>query len=118
MNSENIGKIKQKFLKSTSSLSKSSKGQSKKFQKMSKSSHSKSHCKSSKSSHSSSSHKSNSKDTEASYFAILGKRKTADHAKLIADKEEERANRKLKILEKHFSAWKGRTRKREKWGAK
>ena len=98
LNSENIGKIKQKFLKSTSSLSKSSKGQSKKFQKISKSSHSKS----SKSSHSSSSHKSNSKDTEASYFAILERRKIADHAKLIADQEEERANRKLKILEKNF----------------
>ena len=68
LNSENIGKIKQKFLKSTSSLSKSSKGQSKKFQKISKSSHSKSHSKSSKSSHSSSSHKSNSKDTEACYI--------------------------------------------------
>ena len=102
LNSENIGKIKQKFLKSTSSLSKSSKGQSKKFQKISKSSHSKSHSKSSKSSHSSSSHKSNSKDTEASYFTILERRKIADHAKLIADQEEERANRKLKILEKNF----------------
>ena len=34
------------------------------------------------------------------YFAILERRKTADHAKLIADQEEERANRKLKSLEK------------------
>ena len=40
------------------------------------------------------------KGAEASYFAILERRKTADHAKLIADQEKERANRKLKILEK------------------
>ena len=40
------------------------------------------------------------KGAEASYFAILERRKTADHAKLIADQEEERTNRKLKVLEK------------------
>ena len=91
LNSQNIGKIEQNFLKSSSSLSKSSKGPSEKSQESSTSSHSKSHSKSSKSSHSSSSHKLNSKGTEASYFAILERRKTVDHAKLIADQEEERA---------------------------
>ena len=97
LNKENIGKTKQMFLKSSSSLSKSSKSQSEKSQKSSKSSHSKF----SKSNHSSPSHKSNSKGTEALYFAILERRKTADHAKLIANQEEERANRKLKSLEKN-----------------
>ena len=100
LNKENIGKTKQFFFKSSSSLSKSSKGQSEKSQKSSKSSHSKSHSKPSKSSHSSSPHKSNSKGAETSYSAILEWRKTADHAKLIADQEEERANIKLKIFEK------------------
>ena len=95
-NSENIGKNKQSFPKSSSSLSKSSKGQSEKSHKSSISSHSES----SKSRHYSSSHKSNSKGTEASNFAILDRRKTSDHAKLIADQEGKRANRKLKILKK------------------
>ena len=72
------------------------KGQSEKSQKSSKSSHSKS----SKSSQSSSSHKSNSNITKASCFTILERRKTGDHAKLIANQEEERAYRKFKILEK------------------
>ena len=72
------------------------KGQSEKSQKSSKSSHSKS----SKSSQSSSSHKSNSNSTKASCFTILERRKTGDHAKLIANQEEERAYRKFKILEK------------------
>ena len=100
LNSENIKKIKQNSLKSSSSLSKSSKSESEKSKKSSKPSHLKSHSKSSTSSHSSSSHKSNLKRTEASYFAILERRKTADHAKLIADQEEEHGNRKVKILEK------------------
>ena len=100
LNSENIEKVKQNSLKSSISLSKSSNSHSEKSQKSSKSSHSKAHSKSSKSSHSSSSHKSSSRGSDASYFAILERRKTADHAKLIADQEEERANRKLKILEK------------------
>ena len=95
-NSENIGKNKQSFPKSSSSLSKSSKGQSEKSHKSSISSHSES----SRSHQYSSSHKSNSKGTEASNFAILDGRKTSDHAKLIADQEGKRANRKLKILKK------------------
>ena len=115
LNKENIGKTKQMFLKSSSSLSKSSKGQSEKSQKSPKSSHSKSHSKPSKSSHSSCLHKSNSKGAEILYSAILERRKTADHAKLIADQGEERANIKLKILEK---TWKRKTRKRENRGAK
>ena len=84
------------FSKSSSSLLKSSKGQSEKSHQSSISSHSES----SKSGHYISSHKSNLKGTEASNFAILDRRKTSDHAKLIADQGDKRANRKLKILKK------------------
>ena len=38
--------------------------------------------------------------SNASYFAVLERRKTAEHAKLLADQVEESAKRKLKILEK------------------
>ena len=38
--------------------------------------------------------------SNASYFAVLERQKTAEHAKLLADQVEERAKRKLKILEK------------------
>ena len=38
--------------------------------------------------------------SNASYFAVLERRKTAEHAKFLADQVEESAKRKLKILRK------------------
>ena len=39
-------------------------------------------------------------ESKASYFAVLERRKTAEHAKLLADQVEECVKRKLEVLEK------------------